>query len=40
VLAAVASTDKPGMRISRADVADFLLDTVEQGTWIRKTPLV
>jgi uncharacterized protein YbjT (DUF2867 family) len=38
--AAEAGTDKPGTRISRADVADFLLDTVEQGTWIHKAPLV
>ncbi|MFI0544392.1 NAD(P)H-binding protein [Streptomyces sp. WSLK1-3] len=28
--AAEAGTDKPGMRISRAELADFLLDTVEQ----------
>jgi uncharacterized protein YbjT (DUF2867 family) len=38
--AAQAGTDKPGTRISRADVADFLLDTVEQGTWIHKAPLI
>ncbi|WP_340385651.1 NAD(P)H-binding protein [Streptomyces sp. SS7] len=38
--AAEAGTDKPGMRISRAGLADFLVDTVEQGTWIRKAPLV
>jgi uncharacterized protein YbjT (DUF2867 family) len=38
--AAATGTDKPGMRISRADLADFLLDTIEQGTWIRKAPLV
>lgn len=38
--AAEAGTDKPEMRISRADVADFLVDAVEQGTWISKAPLV
>ncbi|WP_234383451.1 NAD(P)H-binding protein [Streptomyces dysideae] len=38
--AAEAGTDKRGTRISRADVAELLLDTVEQGTWIRKAPLV
>ncbi|MGP3964143.1 NAD(P)H-binding protein [Nonomuraea sp. 3N208] len=40
VRAAEAGTDKPGTRIYRADLARFLLDTVEQGTWIGKTPLV
>jgi nucleoside-diphosphate-sugar epimerase len=38
--AAEAGTEKPGMRIYRADLAGFLLDAVEQGTWIRKAPLV
>jgi len=40
VRAAEAGTDKPGTRINRADLAGFLLETVEQGTWIRKAPLV
>ncbi|MFJ4364876.1 NAD(P)-dependent oxidoreductase [Streptomyces chartreusis] len=38
--AAEAGTAKPGPRVNRADLADFLLDAVEQGTWIRKAPLV
>jgi putative NADH-flavin reductase len=38
--AAVACTEKPGTRINRADLARFLLDTLEQDTWIRKAPLV
>ena len=38
--AAEAGTEKPGMRIYRADLAGFLLDAVEQGTWSRKAPLV
>ncbi|PIM67261.1 epimerase [Streptomyces sp. JV178] len=38
--AAVAGTEKPGTRINRADLARFLLDTLEQDTWIRKAPLV
>ncbi|MEU1272631.1 NAD(P)H-binding protein [Streptomyces sp. NPDC005799] len=40
VRAAEAGADKPGTRINRADLAGFLLDTVEQGTWIHKAPLV
>ncbi|KBZ62238.1 hypothetical protein K875_03159 [Mycobacterium [tuberculosis] TKK-01-0051] len=40
VRAAEAGTDKPGMRITRADLAAFLVDTVEDGTWIRQTPIV
>jgi len=40
VRAAEAGTDKPGSRIYRADFASFLLDAVEQGTWIGKAPLV
>jgi len=40
VRAAEAGTEKPGTRINRADLAGFLLDTVEQGTWIHKAPLV
>ncbi|MEU1803663.1 NAD(P)H-binding protein [Streptomyces sp. NPDC019937] len=38
--AAVAGTEKPGTRINRADLARFLLDTLEKDTWIRKAPLV
>lgn len=40
VRAAEAGTEKPGMRINRADLAAFLVDTVEDGTWIRQTPIV
>jgi uncharacterized protein YbjT (DUF2867 family) len=40
VQAAEAGTAKPGLRINRADLASFLLDTVEQDTWIRQSPLV
>ncbi|MCQ9131399.1 NAD(P)-dependent oxidoreductase [Streptomyces hilarionis] len=38
--AAEAGTEKPGTRINRADLARFLLDALEQDTWIRKAPLV
>lgn len=38
--AAEAGSEKPGARINRADLARFLLDTVEKDTWIRKAPLV
>ncbi|MFI6010980.1 hypothetical protein ACIBAG_19535 [Streptomyces sp. NPDC051243] len=34
--AAEAGTEKPGTRINRADLARFLLDTLEKDTWIRK----
>ncbi|MEU1307237.1 MULTISPECIES: NAD(P)-dependent oxidoreductase [Streptomyces] len=40
VRAAERGTDKPGVRINRADFASFLLDAVEQGAWIRQAPLV
>lgn len=40
VRAAERGTDTPGMRINRTDLADFLLDAVEHGTWIRQAPLV
>ncbi len=40
VRAAEAGAGKPAARISRADLAGFLLDTVEQNTWVRKAPLV
>lgn len=38
--AAEAGTEKLGARINRADLARFLLDTLEKGTWTRKAPLV
>jgi uncharacterized protein YbjT (DUF2867 family) len=31
---------KPGPRVNRADLAGFLLDAVEQGSWIRQAPLI
>ncbi|OBF12555.1 epimerase [Mycobacterium sp. ACS4054] len=40
VRAAEAGTEKPGMRINRADLAAFLVDSVEHGTWIHQAPLV
>lgn len=33
-------TGKPAMRISHADFAGFLIDTVEKDAWIRQTLLV
>lgn len=38
--AAEAGAEKPGMWLTRADLARFLLDAVESDDWIRKTPLV
>jgi hypothetical protein len=38
--AAERGTEKPATFVNRDDLASFLLDTVEQGTWIRQTPLV
>lgn len=38
--AALRGTEKPDTFVNRDDLAAFLLDTVEQGTWIRQTPLV
>jgi hypothetical protein len=38
--AAEAGTEKPGARINRADLAQFLIQTIEDDTWIRKAPLV
>lgn len=38
--AAETGKAKPGPRINRADLAGFLLDAIEQATWIRKAPLV
>jgi hypothetical protein len=40
VRAAEAGTEKPGARINRADLAQFLVQTIEDDTWIRKAPLV
>ncbi|WP_340373806.1 NAD(P)-binding oxidoreductase [Streptomyces sp. SS7] len=40
VRAAEAGTEKPGARINRADLARFLVQTIEDDTWIRKAPLV
>lgn len=40
VRAAERGTVKPGGKISRADLAGFVLDTVEQDTWIGQAPLV
>lgn len=38
--AAEAGAEKPGMWLSRSDLARFLLDAVESDEWIRKAPLV
>jgi hypothetical protein len=40
VRAAEAGTDKPGARINRADLAQFLVQTIEDDAGIRKAPLV
>ncbi|WP_431233764.1 NAD(P)-dependent oxidoreductase [Mycolicibacterium psychrotolerans] len=40
VRAAEAGTETPGTRINRADLAAFLVDTVEHDTWIHQSPLV
>ena len=40
VKAAERGTDKPAMRINRAEFAGFLIDTVEKDAWIHKAPLV
>ncbi|MFI2665954.1 NAD(P)-dependent oxidoreductase [Micromonospora carbonacea] len=40
VRAAEAGTEKPGARINRADLARFLVQTIEDDAWIRKAPLV
>jgi uncharacterized protein YbjT (DUF2867 family) len=40
VRAAEAGTEKPGVRINRADLAQFLVQTIEDDAWIRKAPLV
>lgn len=38
--AALVGTEKPGFRVSRADVARFLLDSLENDTWLRQAPLI
>ncbi|MDN4596140.1 NAD(P)-dependent oxidoreductase [Leifsonia virtsii] len=38
--AAPAGTEKPGLSVSRTDVARFLLDSVEDDTWLRRSPLI
>ena len=38
--AGLPAAEKPGTFVSRDDLAAFLLDTVEQGTWIRQAPLI
>ena len=40
VRAAEAGTKKPGARINRADLAQFLVQTIEDDDWIRRAPLV
>jgi uncharacterized protein YbjT (DUF2867 family) len=40
VHAAERGTEKPGARVNRADLARFLVQSVEDGTWIRRAPLV
>ncbi|MGW3964223.1 NAD(P)-dependent oxidoreductase [Amycolatopsis sp. NPDC005003] len=40
VRAAEPGTEKPGARINRADLAQFLIQTLEDDAWIRKAPLV
>lgn len=37
--AAERGAEKPGLFVNRDDLAAFLLDTVEQDTWIRQAPL-
>jgi len=38
--AAEAGTERPGLAVSRSEVARFLLDEIEQGTWTRRAPLI
>ncbi|GIJ73373.1 NAD(P)-dependent oxidoreductase [Virgisporangium ochraceum] len=40
VRAAEAGTEKPGARINRADLAQFLVQTIEDDAWTRKAPVV
>ena len=38
--AALAGTEKPGMNVSRTEVARFLLDSLETDTWLRQAPVI
>lgn len=38
--AAPAGSEKPGLRVSRTEVARFLLDSLEDDTWLRRSPLI
>lgn len=38
--AALVGQGKPGTTISRSDVARFLLDSLEDDTWLRQAPLI
>lgn len=38
--AAEAGTERPGLTVSRSEVARFLLDEIEQGTWTHRAPLI
>ncbi|MFS0729959.1 NAD(P)-binding oxidoreductase [Curtobacterium sp. 1P10AnD] len=38
--AALAGAEKPGMSVSRAEVARFLLDSVDDDTWLRQAPVI
>jgi uncharacterized protein YbjT (DUF2867 family) len=40
VRAAEAGTEKPGAWINRADLAQFLVQTIEDDAWTRRAPLV
>jgi uncharacterized protein YbjT (DUF2867 family) len=40
VRAAEAGSEKPGRWVNRADLAAFLLDAIDERTWIRQAPLV
>lgn len=38
--AAVAGAEKPGLTVSRIEVARFLLDSLQEDTWLRQAPLI
>ncbi len=38
--AALAGTQKPGFRVSRTEVARFLLDSLDDDSWLRQSPLI
>ena len=40
VRAAEAGSEKPGRLINRNDLARFLIETIEQRTWVQHAPLV